>query len=124
MRMQTKEMAEKIAGPMGVIENVGIGTRGFSMGKYLRIQMTINISKPLCRGRMVHMGGTKQGWVDFHYERLPIFCYWCGKLNHDDRDFSPWNDSKESLKMEDWQFRPWLQADTEHLQRPHVAEIP
>ena len=37
MRMQTKEVAEKIAGPLGPVEKVDIGTRGFSVGKFLRI---------------------------------------------------------------------------------------
>lgn len=86
MRMQTKEVAEKIVGPMGTIEKMDVEPRGFSMGKYLRARVTIDISKPLCRGRAVRMGGTEKGWVDFCYERLPIFCYWCGKLDHDNRD--------------------------------------
>ena len=75
MRKQTKEVAEKIAGPIGMIEKVDVGSKGFSMGKYLRIRVTIDISKPLCRGRVVRMGALEKGWVDFRYERLPIFCY-------------------------------------------------
>ena len=70
MRMQTKEVAEKIAGPLGPIEKVDIGTRGFSVGKFLRIRVNIDISKPLCRGRVVRLGTTEKGWVDFRYERL------------------------------------------------------
>ena len=94
------------------------------MGKYLRVRLTIDISKPLCKGRVVRMGGTKKGWVDFCYKRLPIFCYWCGKLDHDDRDCPLWIDSKESLVIKERQFRPWLHANTERLQRPQVAEVP
>ena len=70
MRMQTKEVAEKIAGPLGPIEKVDIGTRGFSVGKFLRIRVNIDISKPLCRGRVVRLGTKEKGWVDFRYERL------------------------------------------------------
>lgn len=69
------------------------------------------------------MGGLKTRWVDFRYECLPIFCYWCGKLDHDDRDCPLWINSKESLGSNDRQFEPWLQADLECLQRPLVAEI-
>ena len=106
MRMQTTEVAENITSPMEVIEKVDVGPRGFSVGKYLRLHLTIDISKPLCRGRVVRMGGTKKGWVDFRYESLPIFCYWCGKLDHDDRDCPLWIDSKESLALEERQFGP------------------
>ena len=106
MRMQTTEVAKKITSLMGVIEKVDVGPRGFSVGKYLRLHLTIDISKPLCRGRVVRMGGTEKGWVDFRYESLPIFYYWCGKLDHDDRDCPLWIDSKESLALEERQFGP------------------
>ena len=56
MRKQTKQVAEKIVGPIGTIEKVDVGSKGFSMGKYLRIRVTIDISKPLCRGRVVSHG--------------------------------------------------------------------
>ena len=47
------EVADKIVGPFGLIEKVDVGSKGFSLGKYLRIRVNINISKPLCRGRVV-----------------------------------------------------------------------
>lgn len=37
MRMETKEIAKKIAGPLGEVEKVGVGDKGFSIGKYLRV---------------------------------------------------------------------------------------
>lgn len=92
------------------------------MGKYLRLRLNIDISKPLCRGRVVRMAGNEKGWVDFRYERLPIFCFWCGKLDHDDRDYPLWIESKESLVIEERQFGPWLRAELGRLQRPQVAE--
>lgn len=61
MRMQTTEVAKKIANSMGVIKKVDVGPRGFSVGKYLRLRLAIDISKPLCRGRVVHMGGIEKG---------------------------------------------------------------
>ena len=124
LRTQTTELAKKIASSMGVIENVDVGPRGFCVGKYLRLRLTIDISKPLCRGKVVRMGGNEKGWVDFRYKRFPIFCYWCGKLDHDNRDCPLWIDSKESLALEERQFGPWLQADPGRLQRPQVAKVP
>ena len=124
LRMQTTKVAKKITDSMGVIKKVDVGPMGFSVGKYLRLRLTIDISKPLCRGRVVRMGGNEKGWVDFPYKRLPIFCYWCGKLDHDDRDFLLWIDSKESLVLEERQFGPWLRVDSGRLQRPQVAEVP
>ena len=61
--------------------------------------------------------------MDFRYERLPIFCYWCGKLDYDDKDCSLWIDSNESLELEERQYGPWLRVDTEKFQRPQLAEV-
>lgn len=54
--MQTTEVAKKIVGPMGEVEKVETGNRGFIMGKYLRVHMTSDISKPVCKRRIVRMG--------------------------------------------------------------------
>ncbi|KAL0007288.1 hypothetical protein SO802_008790 [Lithocarpus litseifolius] len=70
MRMQTREIAEMIAGPFGVVEKVDMGEKGFSMGKYLWVRITLDITQPLSQGRAIRMGGLKTGWVDFHYKRL------------------------------------------------------
>ena len=59
------EVADKIVGPFGLIEKVDVGSKGFSLGKYLRIRVNIDISKPLCRGRVVRMGATEKECVDF-----------------------------------------------------------
>lgn len=45
-------------------------------------------------------------------------------MDHDDRDYPFWIDSKESLVIEERQFGPWLLANMERLQRPQVVEVP
>ena len=59
-------------------------------GNFMRVRVTINISKPLCRGRRVMFDENNDGWVSFMYERLPNICYWCGHLTHDDKDCGIW----------------------------------
>ena len=117
-------MGECLGGSLGEVVKVDVREQGFSMGKFLRVRVDINFSEPLCKGRMVRMGGPTLVWVDFCYERLPIFCYWCGKLDNDDRDCPLWIQSKESLGPKDKQFGPWLRAESKRLQRPLVAEGP
>lgn len=60
-------------------------------------------------------------WVDFKYERLPIFCYWCGRVDHDERDCLQWTRSKETLRPEEKQYGPWLRATQDRLQRPQLV---
>jgi len=51
----------------------------------LRIRVAINAYEPIPRGTKLTMGG-KTIDIKFKYERLPNFCYWCGKLDHIDTD--------------------------------------
>ncbi|KAH7511064.1 hypothetical protein FEM48_ZijujUnG0051700 [Ziziphus jujuba var. spinosa] len=49
--------------------------------KYMRIQVDVDISKPLLTG-FFHKLGNRGSWVQFSYERLAEFCYSCGKIGH------------------------------------------
>ena len=42
----------------------------------------------------------------FKYERLPNICYWCGKMDHSDRDCDIWLESEGSLAESQKQFGP------------------
>ena len=43
------------------------------------------------------MENGKKSWVTFKYERLPNICYWCGRMDHSNRDSEIWLDSEGSL---------------------------
>jgi len=69
-----------------MVEKVDVDDKGFCLGGHMCIRVSMDISIPLCRGRLVRFGGLSPRWVDFKYERLPIFCYWCEMVDHDERD--------------------------------------
>lgn len=46
----------------------------------------------------------------FKYQHLPNLCYWCGCLNHDDKDGEGWIQSKGTLQSSQQQFGPSLRA--------------
>ena len=101
----------------GDVEKVDVDEKGFCLGGYLRIRVSLDLTQPLCRGRRVRIGDTVTKWVDFKYKRLPIFCYWCGKVDHDERDCIKWISNRETLRTEDKQFGPWLRTTPDRLQR-------
>ena len=45
---------------------------GLTWGRFLCIKVNIDITKPLVRGKMVHIEDLDEGWVFFKYERLLI----------------------------------------------------
>ena len=86
----TREVGEWIGRTMGEVEEVDVSATDNLLGKYIRVRVRIDITQALCRGRLINFGGSEPVWVGFKYERLPIFCYWCGKLNHDEKDCGMW----------------------------------
>lgn len=76
--------AHAIGSTIGKVEQVDASLAGECHGRYLRVRVNIRIDQPLCRGRYVDVGDGEPHWISFQYERMPIFCYWCGLMNHDE----------------------------------------
>ena len=72
--------------------------------------MKIDILQPLCRGRKARRADGKEFWISFKYERLPNYCYWCGRLTHAEKECELWLRSKGSLRCETQQYGAWLWA--------------
>ena len=106
---------------MGKVEKVDVGDNGVNLGCFLRIRVTLDISQPLIRGRMVRMGCSDSRWVEFKYERLPVFCYLCGRLDHDEKECIEWIRRVVPLKAEDKQYGPWLRVIPDRLQKTHMV---
>ena len=116
-----KANAEAIGRTMGRVEQVDTSPNGECRGKYIRVRVTLDIRQPLSRGRFVDMGSSEPLWISVQYERMPIFCYWCGLLNHDEKDCKAWLDSNGTLNKDDQQYGPWLRANTTNIQQPQVV---
>ncbi|KAF7131646.1 hypothetical protein RHSIM_Rhsim09G0090900 [Rhododendron simsii] len=50
---------------------------------FLRIKVEINISQPIPKGFMLQGKTGRDLWISYVYERLPDFCYACGRIGHD-----------------------------------------
>ena len=84
---------------------------GETMGDgFFRVRVKVDISKPLCIGRVISLENGKELWVSFKYERLSNLCYWCGSLAHDDRDCKLWIESEGTLPTETQQYGAWIKA--------------
>ncbi|KAL0007875.1 hypothetical protein SO802_009377 [Lithocarpus litseifolius] len=53
---------------------------------------------------------------------MPIFCYWCGLINHDEKDCKIWTESGCTLNKDEQQYGPWLRTSTTNLQQPQVVK--
>jgi hypothetical protein len=77
----TKGVGQKIGESLGVLEGIDVAGDGAGWGRCLRIRVSIDLTRPLERGRFLDVGG-KSFWVIFKYEKLPLFCFRCGCVIH------------------------------------------
>ena len=71
----------KIGESLGTLEDVDVAGDSGGWGRCLRLRVNIDLQRPLERGRLLNMGG-KEYWVKFRYEKLPLFCFHCGRILH------------------------------------------
>ena len=50
---------------------------------FMRVRVALPISKPIRWGGFIAGSDGGKSWVSFKYERLPLFCHYCGILGHD-----------------------------------------
>ncbi|MBA0872947.1 hypothetical protein Goshw_023966 [Gossypium schwendimanii] len=51
-------------------------------GEWCRLKINLNVQKPLRRDIFVSMDNMNKWWISFKYEKLPMFCFGCGKVGH------------------------------------------
>ncbi|KAK9031996.1 hypothetical protein V6N11_056281 [Hibiscus sabdariffa] len=77
-------MGLQLGGCIGRAIGVDHRVEGCNLGEFLRIRVSIDITKPLWRYVLLGNGqGRKPTPYPLKYERLPRFCYFCGLIGHD-----------------------------------------
>ena len=89
--------ASHIVSLAGIVISGSGDAEEFEGGNYMQVRVSIDITKPLSRGKKVEFNNGEKSWVSFKYERLPNLCYWCGCLTHQDRDCLLWQNRKGSM---------------------------
>ena len=105
VRFRNREIAGQICEAIGTIIHPSDAPDSDG-GSFIRVRVLVDISLPLCRGRLITLEDGREHWVSFKYEHLPNLCYWCGLLTHGDKDCNKWIDSEGSLQQKDQQFGP------------------
>lgn len=99
----------RIGNMIGTARDVLLVKVGGKEDHYLKIQVELDLTKPLLRGTMLKFKNSKS-WVDFKYETLPTFYFYYGHLGHTKKLCSKMKHdlTKQCLLKE--QFGNWLQA--------------
>jgi hypothetical protein len=70
----------------------------------------IDLSKPLERGRALKLE-RKSNWVMFKYEKLPMFCFDCGRVIHGGKGCPVPQSSRMHSMTDAKEWGVWLRAD-------------
>ncbi|KAM6582390.1 hypothetical protein CsatB_009392 [Cannabis sativa] len=85
---KSHDLARFIAMEVGDLIEIDKNTIKEGTGPYMRLCILLDVSLSIRRGvniKFIRMGREFIKWLDFKYERLPDFCFFCGKLDHTKR---------------------------------------
>ena len=111
IRRRTKESAAVIGKTLGKVERVADKDDERGGENCMRVRVRLDVTIPLCRGRMIKMEDGKKSWIAFRYERLPNFCYLCGCLDHSEKDCDEGLKKKNADSSEGFQYGAWMRAE-------------
>ena len=84
-----------------------IDSDGIDWDSSARLRVMVNITKPLRRIIKVRNSSGRVVLVEVKYERLPIFCFGCGKIGHMEKDC---DEAVEDENEGEKQWGAWLKA--------------
>lgn len=119
----TLGVVKDIVSMAGTVINCEAEDEEYVGGNFMRVRVSIDITKPLCRGRKLGLSNGDESWVSFKYKRLPNVCYWYGRLTHHDKECSLWQKRKGTLKAGDQQFGSWLRANTPNFAKKTIVRV-
>lgn len=77
-----------IGNSIGRLEQVDVETGEVVWGEYMRIRVSLDITKPLMWKNKFTIGNLPPTWIHFSYERLLDYCYGYGIIGHNCKECS------------------------------------
>lgn len=81
----TSRTVWKIGRAFNQVSNVLIPENGSRDGRYAKLLVDMDLTKPLLRGTRIRCN-EKCCWITFKYEQLPNYYFYCGQIGHGERN--------------------------------------
>ncbi|KAF7150653.1 hypothetical protein RHSIM_Rhsim02G0038900 [Rhododendron simsii] len=79
-------------------------------GRFIRVRVGVPVDKPLKRGGFIALGNGTKFWVDYKFERLNRFCYYCGSLLHEHGNCGVRSSDEGIGILKEGKFGAWMKA--------------
>lgn len=99
---------------MGPVLDVMIIEAGGSEEHHLKILVESDLTEPLQRGTMLTYK-QEECWIEFKYEQLPLFCFYCGIIGHNEKLCSKRKLDLSQDKLLSEQFGHWLRTGSRRV---------
>ena len=105
------QVASEVGNRLGTVKEVERRRRQDELNFFMRVRVALPISKPLRRGAYIADLDGARTWVKFKYERLPLFCYYCGFLRHDLKHCAKHFEAQKTGEGVQYQYGEWLKTN-------------
>ena len=108
--MLSTRVATEVGSRLGEVVEVEWRRKQEEINQFMRVKVALSISKPLRRGGFIAGSEGERSWVMYKYERLPLFCHFCGILGHDLRHCASHFSATKNGRVVEYQYGDWLKA--------------
>ncbi|XVF44111.1 hypothetical protein PTKIN_Ptkin02bG0094300 [Pterospermum kingtungense] len=78
----TDKVGEVVGKKLRTVLEAGSHLDKFAWSKWLRVQVCVNVTKPLKKWCWLSLTDGRCRWVTFRIGKMSDFCFVCGCLNH------------------------------------------
>ncbi|CAA0809678.1 Unknown protein [Striga hermonthica] len=114
LHLLTFDIGLKIGGIIGTVLDVLVPNSTSVIGRILRVLVEFNLKDKLLRGTNIKLGADNK-WVEFRYENLQSFCFYCGRIGHTDRNCANKKEDISRKMLNLGQYGEWLRASSGYM---------
>lgn len=79
-------------------------------GRLLKLLVKVELENPLIRGTKINLDD-EVIWVEFRYEMLPTFCYYCGIIDYVEKFCDNKMEYLRKERVREGEYGEWMRAN-------------
>lgn len=105
-------MGKEIGNLLGQTLEVDLDEGEVEWEEFLRLRVTLDISRPLIQKKQINIEDLEPIWVSFTYEKVLDFCFGYGIIGHSLKECALWKDRNDLALEKELPYDPWLKVSS------------